>query len=62
MEYRNRFGKYLALVEFLQAIVLEETFMNGLSPWLNSEVDVLEPRGLAQTMKLALKIENREMV
>ena len=34
--------------------------MNGLSPWLKLEVDVLELRGLVQMMKLALKIENRE--
>ncbi|KAA0045136.1 ty3-gypsy retroelement transposase [Cucumis melo var. makuwa] len=36
--------------------------MNGLSPWLKTEVDVLEPCGFAQMMKLALKIENRERV
>ncbi|KAA0057854.1 ty3-gypsy retrotransposon protein [Cucumis melo var. makuwa] len=43
-EYRNRFDKYLARVAFLQMIVLEETFMNGLSPWLKTEVEVLEPK------------------
>ncbi|KAA0055926.1 transposon Tf2-1 polyprotein isoform X1 [Cucumis melo var. makuwa] len=41
---------------------LEETFMKGLSPWLKSEVETWEPTGLAQMMKMALKIENREMV
>ncbi|TYK14310.1 ty3-gypsy retrotransposon protein [Cucumis melo var. makuwa] len=61
-EYQNRFDKYLAPVAFLQTVVLEETFMNGLSPWLKTEVDVLEPCGLAQMMKLALKIENKERV
>ncbi|KAA0038090.1 ty3-gypsy retroelement transposase [Cucumis melo var. makuwa] len=61
-EYRNRFDKYLALVAFLQTVVLEETFMNELNPWLKTEVEVLEPRGLAQMMKLALKIEDRERV
>ncbi|TYK00067.1 ty3-gypsy retrotransposon protein [Cucumis melo var. makuwa] len=45
-EYRNRFDKYLALIAFLQTVVLEETFMNGLSPWLKTKVDVLEPRGV----------------
>ncbi|KAA0041765.1 ty3-gypsy retrotransposon protein [Cucumis melo var. makuwa] len=60
-EYCNRFDRYLAPVSFLQQVVLEETFMNGLSPWLKEEVDALEPVGLAQKMKLALKIENREM-
>ena len=36
--------------------------MNGLSPWLKIEVETLEPVGLAQMMKLALKIKNREVV
>lgn len=60
-EYRNQFDK-MAPVAFLQTVVLEETFMNGLSPWLKSEVETLESVGLAQMMKLALKIENRELV
>ncbi|KAL0544147.1 hypothetical protein IC582_019259 [Cucumis melo] len=61
-EYRNRFDKLLASVASLPTVVLEETFMNGLNPWLKSEVETLEPNGLAQMMKLALKIENRELV
>ncbi|KAA0043866.1 Ty3/gypsy retrotransposon protein [Cucumis melo var. makuwa] len=36
--------------------------MNGLNPWLKSEVETLEPIGLSQMMKLALKIENRELI
>ena len=31
-DYRNRFDRYLALVAFLQTVVLEETLMIGLSP------------------------------
>ncbi|KAA0067257.1 transposon Tf2-1 polyprotein isoform X1 [Cucumis melo var. makuwa] len=61
-EYRNRFDKLLAPVASLPTVVLEETFMNGLNPWLKSEVETLEPNGLAQMMKLALKIENKELV
>ncbi|KAA0045216.1 Ty3/gypsy retrotransposon protein [Cucumis melo var. makuwa] len=61
-EYRNRFDKLLAPVASLPTVVLEETFMNGLNPWLKSEVETLEPNGLAQMIKLALKIENRELV
>ncbi|KAL0560786.1 hypothetical protein IC582_001199 [Cucumis melo] len=61
-EYRNRFDKLLAPVASLPTVVLEETFMNGLNPWLKSKVETLEPNGLAQMMKLALKIENRELV
>ncbi|KAA0037564.1 aminoacyl-tRNA ligase [Cucumis melo var. makuwa] len=61
-EYRNRFDKLLALVAFLPTVVLEETFMNGLNTWLKSKVETLEPIGLAQMMKLALKIENRELI
>ena len=30
-EYQNRFDKLLAPVPFLQMVVLEETFMNGLA-------------------------------
>ncbi|TYK15159.1 transposon Tf2-1 polyprotein isoform X1 [Cucumis melo var. makuwa] len=44
-EYRNRFDKFLAPVAFLQPVVLEETFMNGLSPWLKSEVETWSPLG-----------------
>lgn len=61
-EYRNRFDKLLAPVAFLQTVVIEETIMNGLSPWLKTEVDALEPVGLARIMKLALKRKNREIV
>uniref|UniRef100_A0A9I9E6W0 Uncharacterized protein n=1 Tax=Cucumis melo TaxID=3656 RepID=A0A9I9E6W0_CUCME len=61
-EYRNRFDKLLAPVAFLHIAVLEETFMNGLSRWLKTEVKCLELVGLAQMMKLTLKIENREMM
>ena len=61
-KYRNRFDKYLTPMAFLQTIALEETFMNGLYPWLKTKVSVLEPVGLAQTMKLALKMEHKEMV
>ncbi|KAA0038741.1 transposon Tf2-1 polyprotein isoform X1 [Cucumis melo var. makuwa] len=44
-KYRNRFDKLLAPVAFLQIVLLEEMFMNGLSPWLKSEVETLEPLG-----------------
>ncbi|TYK28636.1 transposon Tf2-1 polyprotein isoform X1 [Cucumis melo var. makuwa] len=45
-EYRNWFVKLLALIAFLQTIVLEETFMNGFIPWLKTEVP-LNPVELA---------------
>lgn len=61
-ECKNRFNKLLVPVAFLQTVVLEETFMNGLSLWLKSEVEALESVGLVQMMKLALKIEIWEMV
>lgn len=43
-------------------MVIKDTFTNGLSPWLKMEVDALGPVGLARMMKLALKMENGEMV
>ncbi|KAA0053502.1 ty3-gypsy retroelement transposase [Cucumis melo var. makuwa] len=61
-EYCNRFDKLVAPVPFLHKEVLEETFMNGLSPWLKAKVECLEPIGLTQMMKLALKIDNREVI
>ena len=61
-EYHNRFDRYLALVAFLQTLVLEETLMIGLSPWIKMEVETVEPIGLAQMMKFVLKIENKELV
>lgn len=61
-EYCNWFDKLVAPVPFLQKEVLEETFMNGLSPWLKAKVECLEPIGLTQMMKLALKIDNREVI
>ena len=60
-EYRHWFVKLLAPIAFLQTIVLEETFMNGFIPWLKTEVP-LNPVELAQMMKLASKIKNRELV
>ncbi|KAA0057242.1 ty3-gypsy retrotransposon protein [Cucumis melo var. makuwa] len=42
--------------------VLEETFMNGLFPWIRAKVEYSEPVGLPQTMRLALKAEIREII
>ena len=58
-EYRNLFDKSVAPLPFLQKAVLEETFMNGLKPWIKAGMECWEPMGLAQMMKLAQKIENR---
>ena len=61
-EYRNLFDKSVAPLPFLQKAVLEETFMNGLKPWIKADMECWEPMGLAQMMKLAQKIENREVI
>ncbi|KAA0054240.1 peroxidase 64 [Cucumis melo var. makuwa] len=36
--------------------------MNGLSPWIKIEVECWEPVGLAQMMKLAQHLENKELM
>ncbi|KAA0062157.1 transposon Tf2-1 polyprotein isoform X1 [Cucumis melo var. makuwa] len=61
-EERKAFKGWQDLKQKMLPVVLEQTFMNGLSPWLKLEVEMWEPVGLAQMTKLALKIENREMV
>lgn len=35
--------------------------MNGLTMWIKAEVECWEPVGLAQMMKLAQRVENREL-
>ncbi|TYK13668.1 transposon Tf2-1 polyprotein isoform X1 [Cucumis melo var. makuwa] len=59
-EYRNLFDKLVVPLPFLQKAIIEETFTNGLKPWIKAEMECWEPVGLAQMMKLAQKIKNRE--
>ncbi|KAA0039090.1 ty3-gypsy retrotransposon protein [Cucumis melo var. makuwa] len=42
--------------------VVEDTFMNGLLPWVRSEVVFCRPKGLAEMMEVAQMVENREIV
>ncbi|TYK05420.1 Ty3/gypsy retrotransposon protein [Cucumis melo var. makuwa] len=42
--------------------VIEDTFMNGLLPWVRSEVVFCRPKGLAEMMEAAQMVENREIV
>lgn len=35
--------------------------MNGLLPWIKADVECWEPMGLAHMMKLAQRVENREL-
>ena len=52
-EYNFFFDKLVAPLPFLHKTVIEETFMNGLKPWIKTELECWEPVGLAQMMKLA---------
>lgn len=60
-EYRILFDKFVAPLPHSPKEVLEETFMNGLSPWIKAKAECWEPDGFAQMMKLAQSAENREM-
>lgn len=60
-QYWNLFDKLVAPLPYLPNEVLEETFMNGLTLWIKAEVECWEPTGLAQMMKLAQRVENREI-
>ncbi|KAA0052082.1 ty3-gypsy retrotransposon protein [Cucumis melo var. makuwa] len=42
--------------------VVEDTFMNGLLPWVRVEVVFLRPKGLAEMMEVTQMVENREIV
>ena len=58
-EYRNLFDKLVAPLSDLPEKVVEETFMSGLKPWIQAEMDFCEPKGLSQMMRIAQKVENR---
>ncbi|KAA0050168.1 transposon Tf2-1 polyprotein isoform X1 [Cucumis melo var. makuwa] len=61
-EYRNQFDKLMAPVSDLPDRVIEETFMNGLLPWIKAEVEFCRPVGLAEMMLLAQLTKNREII
>ncbi|KAL0540685.1 hypothetical protein IC582_020695 [Cucumis melo] len=61
-EYINLFDKMVAPVNDLPERVIEDTFMNGLLPWVRSEVVFYRPKGLAEMMEVAQMVENREIV
>ena len=51
-EYRNLFDKWVAPLSDLLEKVVEETFMSGLKPWNQGEMNFCEPKGLAQMMRI----------
>ncbi|KAA0038303.1 transposon Tf2-1 polyprotein isoform X1 [Cucumis melo var. makuwa] len=61
-EYINLFDKMVAPLYDLPERVVEDTFMNGLLPWVRSEVVFCRPKGLAEMMEVAQMVENREIV
>ena len=61
-EYRNLFDKLVAPLSDLQERVVEETFMNGLLPWIRAEVAFCRLKGLAEMMLFAQLVENREII
>ena len=61
-EYCNQFYKLMAPLSDLQDRVVEETFMNGLFPWIKAEVDFCRPVSLAQMIQAAQLVENREII
>ncbi|XP_031745972.1 uncharacterized protein LOC116406393 [Cucumis sativus] len=61
-EYRNEFDRLMAPLADLQDRVVEETFMNGLFPWIKAEVVFCKPVGLAEMMHAAQLVENREII
>lgn len=61
-EYRNEFDRLMVPLADLQDRVVEETFMNGLFPWIKAEVVFCKPVGLAKMMHAAQLVENWEII
>ncbi|KAL4035837.1 hypothetical protein IC575_004544 [Cucumis melo] len=61
-EYRNLFDKLVAPLSEVQEDVVEDTFMNGLLPWIRAEVAFCHPKGLSEMMQVAQLVENREII
>ncbi|KAL4035846.1 hypothetical protein IC575_004554 [Cucumis melo] len=59
--YRNLFDKLVAPLSDVPDPVVEDTFMNGLFPWIRAEVRICRPKGLAEMMEFAQLVENREI-
>ncbi|KAA0034862.1 Transposon Tf2-9 polyprotein [Cucumis melo var. makuwa] len=60
-EYRNLFDKLVAPLSDLPERVVEDTFMNGLLPWIRAEVAFCRPKSLAKMMEVAKLVENKEI-
>ncbi|KAL4012849.1 hypothetical protein IC575_024994 [Cucumis melo] len=60
-DYRNLFDKLVAPLSDVPDPVVEDTFMNGLFPWIRAEVRICRPKGLAEMMEFAQLVENREI-
>ncbi|TYK02775.1 Transposon Ty3-I Gag-Pol polyprotein [Cucumis melo var. makuwa] len=61
-EYRNLFDKLVAPLSDLLERLVEDTFMNGLVPWIRAEVAFCRPKSLAKMMEVAQLVENREIL
>lgn len=51
----------MALFRHVVDAVIEETFMNGLLPWVKAEVECWQPIGLAKRIIIAKYVENHEL-
>ncbi|KAA0049858.1 transposon Tf2-1 polyprotein isoform X1 [Cucumis melo var. makuwa] len=61
-EYRNLFDKLVAPLCDVQESIIEDTFMNGLFPWIRAEVAFCRLKGFAEMMEVAQLVENRELI
>ncbi|KAA0049930.1 transposon Tf2-1 polyprotein isoform X1 [Cucumis melo var. makuwa] len=61
-DYRNLFDKLVAPLSDVPDPVVEDTFMNGLFPWIRAEVILCRPKGLAEMTEFAQLVKNREIV
>lgn len=57
-EYRNLFDKWVAPISDILEKIVEETFMEGLLPWIKVETEFCRPQELAEMMKYVQMVEN----
>lgn len=61
-EYRRQFEKLASPLQNLSEEVLECNFINGLTPRIRAEVQLLCPMGLEQIMDVAQRVEERDQM
>lgn len=61
-EYRQQFEKLASPLQNVSEEILECNFINGLHTYIRAEVQLLNPVGLDQMMKVVQRVEERNLM